>query len=199
MKQSRYLVAMVSSLVIAATALHCGSFASGSALEHDTSRWAWLGENGGTYWYVPPENLQAIQWDTAAPSAYTAVDDQTVWHIERFDNGYFFGPVVVKFAGYPRLCQYMIGSITPGGRVYISFNAVQTIPLGSPSITTGTGDMVKQRGAWTFNMQMASGSSSTQVAHWAFMRQCTPDQPCWNDLPGTERSLPALLAQCNHS
>jgi hypothetical protein len=199
MKQSRYLVAMVSSLVIAATALDCGSSASGGALEHDTSRWAWLGANGGTYWYVPPENLQAIQWDTEAPSAYASVDDQTVWHIERFDNGYFFGPVVVQFAGYPRLCQYMIGSITPGGRVYISFNAVQALPLGSPSITTGTGEMVRQSGAWTFNMQMASGSSSTQVAHWAFMRQCTPDQPCWNDLPGTEGSIPELLAQCDHS
>ena len=199
MKQSRYLGAMVSSLVIAATALHGGSSASGGGLGHDTSRWAWLGENGGTYWYVPPENLQAIQWDTAAPSAYTVIDDQTAWHIERFANGYFFGPVVVKFARYPPLCQYMIGSVTPGGRVYISFNAVQTIPLGSPSITTGTGEMVKQRGAWTFNMQMASGSSSTQVAHWAFMRQCTPDQQCWNDLPGTERSLPELLAQCDHS
>ena len=199
MKQLKYLVAMVSSLVIVATALSSGSSASGGALERDTSRWAWLGENGGTYWYVPPENLQAIKWDTEAPSAYTSIDDQTVWHIERFDDGYFFGPVVVKFAGYPRLCQYMIGSITPGGRVYISFNAVQTIPLGSPSITTGTGDMVKHRGAWTFNMQMASGSSSTQIAHWAFMRQCTPDQQCWNDLPGTEQSIPGLLALCGHS
>jgi hypothetical protein len=199
MKQSRYVVAIVSSLLIAATALHCRSSASGGALDHDTSRWAWLGENGGTYWYVPPENLQAIQWDTEAPSAYASVDDQTVWHIQRYDNGYFFGPVVVKFAGYPRLCQYMIGSITPGGRVYISFNAVQAIPLGSPSITTGTGQMVRQSGAWTFNMQMASGSSSIQVAHWAFMRQCTPDQPCWNDLPGTERSIPELLAQCDRS
>ena len=170
--------------------------ARGFASKLTTARWQWLED---TYWYVPPENLQAIQWDTQSPTDYTSVDDQTVWHIERFDNGYFFGPLVVKFAGYPRLCQYMIGSITPGGRVYISFNAVQTIPLGSPSITTGTGDMVKQRRAWTFNMQMASGSSSTQVAHWAFMRQCTPDQQCWNDLPGLERSIPELLAQCDHS
>jgi hypothetical protein len=53
--------------------------------------------------------------------------------------------------------------------------------------------------AWRANMQMASGSSSTEVAHWTFMRQCTPDQPCWNDLPGTERSIPELLAQCGHS
>src|SRR5262249_57028042 len=127
------------------------------------------------------------------------IDDQTVWHIERFENGYFFGPVVVKFAGYPRLCQYMIGSVTPAGRVYISFNSVQAIPIGNPSITTGSGEMVKQRGAWTFNMQMASGSSSSQIAHWAFMQQCTSVQRCWSELPGVEQSIPELLAQCGHT
>jgi hypothetical protein len=196
MKQSRVLIAMVSGWLIAATTFYWASSANGGALEHD--RWAWLGENGGTYWYVPAENLQAILWDTQDPSAYTSIDDQTVWHIERYTDGYFFGPVVVKFAGYPRLCQYMIGSVTPTGSVYISFNAVQSIPFGSPSITTGTGTMVKQRSAWTFNMQMASGSSSTQIAHWAFMRQCTPNQQCWKTLPGTGHSIPETLAQCHH-
>ena len=197
MKQLKYLALILSGIVIAFTALSCVSSASGSAADHDRSRWSWLGENGGTYWYVPLENLQAIQWNTDAPSAYTPIEDQTVWHIERYSNGYIFGPVVVKFAGYPRLCQYLIGSITPSGRVFISFNAVEAIPIGSPSITTGTGEMVRQRGKWTFNMQMASGSSSTQVAHWAFMQQCTPDQPCWQDLPGSEGSIPELLAQCD--
>ena len=148
-------------LIIAATGISCESTANSGALEHDASTWAWLGENGGTYWYVPSEYLKAIQWDTEAASDYTSIDDQTVWHIERYDNGCFIGRAVVKFAGYPRLCQYMIGFITPGGRVYISFNAVQVISLGNPSITTGTGAMVKQVGAWTFGMQMASGSSST--------------------------------------
>src|SRR5262249_24366213 len=156
------------SLVIAAAVQFGWSSANSAASDQDVSQWSWLGENGGTYWYVPQENLEAIRWNTAAPSAYASIDDQTVWHLERFENGSFFGPVVVKFAAYPRLCQYMIGSVTPAGRVYISFNSVQAIPIGNPSITTGSGEMVKQRGAWTFNMQMASGSSSSQIAHWAF-------------------------------
>ena len=195
---NRVMVAAISCLISAA-ALFFTSPAFSDALGRDTSPWSWLGAHGGTYWYVPTENLQAIKWDTSAPSAYASIRDQTVWHIANFDNGYFFGPLVVQFEGYPRLCQYMVGSVTPEGRVYISFNSVQVVPVGNPSITTGTGAMVWQRGGWTFNMQMASGSSSTQVAHWAFMHQCTADQPCWKHLPGTTQSLAEFLAECGYN
>lgn len=177
--------------------------------------WAWLGENGGTYWYVPSEYLKAYTWDTDDPSnpnTTVPIDDQTVWHIEKFDDGFFFGPVVVKFEGHPPLCQYMIGSVTPGppstpgqpgGRVEISFNGIPAGPR-SPTITIGTGEMVKQGGSWTFLMQMASGTRSTQVAHWAFMQQCKADsdQPCWvDDLPGkgVDRTIQELLADCDAS
>ena len=194
MRRPRHLIAVLPIVFLALEVASCDSSAHGAAA--DSSRWSWLGADGGTYWYVPQANLQAIQWDTDTPSAYVSVDDQTVWHIERYDNGYFFGPLVVKFAGYPRLCQYMIGSVTPSGQVSISFTAVQAIPVGNPSITTGLGKMVPQNGAWTFNMQMASGSTATQIAHWAFMHQCTPDQPCWNNLPGVGQSIPEFLASC---
>jgi len=169
------LVATISRLIAAALFLTSPAF--GDAPGHDTSPWPWLGAHDGTYWYVPTENLQAIKWNTSAPSAYTPIGDQTVWHIASFENDYFFGPLVVQFEGYPHLCQYMIGSVTPDGRVYIAFNSVQSVPVGNPSITTGAGDMVRQRGGWTFNMQMASGSSSTQVAHWAFMLKRTAQGP----------------------
>jgi len=164
--------------------------------EVDSSRWSWLGEQGGTYWYVPAENLLAFRWDTGAPQHATRVDDQTVWHIERYDRGYIFGPIVVKLEGIPRLCQYLIGSVTPDGRVYISFNSLQAIPTGTPSLTTGLGQMVRSGREWAFNMQMASGRSTSQVTHWAFMRQCTPAEPCWTSLPGVHRSIPELLASC---
>jgi hypothetical protein len=162
------------------------------------TNWAWLAENGGTYWYVPSANLQALQWDTSSPSAYTSIDDQTVWHIDRYENGYFSGPVVAKIGSRPAICQFMIGSVTPSGRVYISFNSVGTPPVGSPSITTGTGAMALQSSAWTFNMQMASGSSSTQITHWAFMRQCAAGQACWTKLPGIGQSMSSLLAECGY-
>src|SRR5262245_4433048 len=97
-----------------------GQDATADGAQHH--RWSWLGENGGTYWYVPAENLLAFRWDTSAPRAAIPVNDQTVWHIERYDGGYIFGPIVVNLARLPRLCQYLIGSVTPDGRVYISFN-----------------------------------------------------------------------------
>jgi hypothetical protein len=174
----------------------CGSPAAGSGSTRDPSRWGWLAEDGGTYWYVPAGNLLAFQWNADTPQSPTPIDDQTVWHIERYENGYFFGPVAAQFAGYPRVCQYATGSVTPDGRVYISFTSVKAIPLGTPAITTGIGKMVRADGEWTFNMQMASGSETTQVTHWAFMLQCRPEEPCWTDLPGVDQTLPQLLASC---
>ncbi len=194
MKLFRVLSALGFALLLTTTFYQCGG--SSELTNQSSSRWSWLGANGGTYWYVPTENLQAITWNTSDPSAYTSVDDQTVWHIQSFDNGYFFGPVVAKFTGYSRNCQYLIGSVTEEGKVYISFNAVEAIQIENPAITTGNGEMVQKSGDWAFAMQMASGTSSTEVSHWAYMLQCTPNQSCWNDLPGVTQSIPEFLGLC---
>ncbi len=171
-----------------------------SDIETDTAlnpeRWSWLGEDDGTYWYVPTPSLPAVQWDSSAPKDYSPVMDQTVWHIERYENGYFFGPIVAQIGVQPPICQYMIGSVTPNGRVYIAFNPLSTIPIGSPSLTIGLGQMVLKQGEWTFNMQMASGTSSNQVAHWAFMLECSPGEQCWDNLPGAQKSLTEFLSNC---
>lgn len=167
----------------------------------DTARtrhdWAWLGADGGTYWIVPQAFLKAIQWNTDDPDASTAIDDQTVWHIQRYDNGYFFGPVVAQLSGRPAMCQYLIGSVTPEGRVYITFNSQPAAPQATPALTTGFGEMTPYLGRWAFGMQMASGSASMQVTHWAYMTQCSEGQACWNDLPGVDESVPAMLANCD--
>ena len=160
--------------------------------------WSWLGENGGTYWYVPEKYLPAIQWATDDPGGYTVISDQTVWHIEHFEDGYIFGPIAVKFETTPVvLCQFLIGSITPVGSVYIAFNGLAAPPLGSPALTIGLGRMVRVKGEWMFNMQMASGSADTQVEHSAFMRQCTPADDCWDDLPDVNLGVLAFLSQCD--
>lgn len=185
----------------AATALlmlNACSSANGANSERDPQRWSWLGENGGTYWYVPAENLPAYFWDTDDPAAAQPIGDQTVWHIERYENGYVFGPVAAQFAGFPVQCQYLVGSVTPTGQVYLTFNALQAIPGDEPVLTTGFGDMVRADGQWTFSMQMASGGS-TQVTHWAYMVQCTPQQSCWTDLPGQVDSVESLLGACGAS
>ena len=159
-------------------------------------RWRWLGEGDGTYWYVPSANLPAVEWDSSDPQNYSPILDQTVWHIEHYEGGYFFGTVVAQIGVHPPQCQYLIGSVTPNGTVYITFNSLATVPVGSPTLTTGVGKMVLKGNDWTFNMQMSSGSSSFQVAHWAFMLECTPDDECWTDLPGVQQSLPDFLSNC---
>ncbi len=111
------------------------------------TRWSWLGEDGGTYWYVPEKYLPALLWLTTEPESYASISDQTVWHINKFEDGYFFGPLSVKFETFPVLCQFLIGSITPGGRVYITFNSLFDPPRGSPALTVGLGEMVKVRKA----------------------------------------------------
>jgi hypothetical protein len=160
------------------------------------SRWRWLGEGEGTYWYVPNANLPAVEWDSSDPQNYSPILDQTVWHIENYEGGYFFGTVVAQIGLHPPQCQYLIGSVTPNGTVYITFNSLTDPPVGSPSLTTGVGKMVLKGNDWTFNMQMSSGSSSNQVTHWAFMLECTSDDECWTDLPGVQQGLPDFLSNC---
>jgi hypothetical protein len=194
-REMLYCLALVAMLPL----LGACSSANGASSDRDPQRWSWLGENGGTYWYVPAENLPAFFWQTDDPAAAQPIGDQTVWHIERYENGYIFGSVAAQFSGFPVQCQYLIGSVTPTGQVYLTFNPLQATSDDTPMLTTGFGNMVRADGQWTFSMQMASGSSSAQVTHWAYMLQCTSDQPCWTDLPGQAGSIEAMLAACGAS
>jgi hypothetical protein len=190
------LPALIGALLFSAGAYAAEATPASSEIPPETaSRWAWLGADGGTYWYVPTAFLPAYRWNTDDPAAAASVSDQTVWHIERFENGYFFGPAVAQLDGGSTMCQYMIGSVTPAGRVYIAFNSQPA--RGTPRITIGTGDMTDTPDGWAFAMQMATGSDTQQVAHWAYMTQCSEHQPCWNSLPGTGSSIPDMLAQCD--
>lgn len=185
------------------------SMAVGTTTAADTpspsQRWAWLAADGGTYWYVPQAGLPAYRWRTSDPAGATQVSDQTVWHIERFENGYVFGPVVGQLDDQAPQCQYLIGSITPDGRVYLTFTS--TGGSGSPSLTTGIGEVVEEvvddgtvagDSSPVFQMQMATGSDQLQVTHWARMRQCRKGQSCWNSLPGLDgTSIAEFLGNCD--
>ena len=164
----------------------------------DWSRWEWLQD---TYWYVPPESLPALQF---SPDEYTLawVKDQTVWHISAFRTGYFWGvsSTVVLPAGsnaetsdVKPVCFSMIGSITPEGRIYISFLPCQA--SSSRPSTTGIGHAAFQKDQWTLEMQMATGSNQTTI-HWAYMSQVMPDDPSWKNLPGVGISVPQMLQGC---
>lgn len=189
MRSSRRIVATL------AAALGLATLAGSPApAEPERDRWQWL---AGSYWYVPSQYLPAVRWDTSNPSAYSGLSDQTVWYIQSYDEGYFAGSVAVQFGGYSRTCQYLIGSVTPEGDVLISFTPLQAIPATDPTVTSGTGRMVRKQGRWAFSMQMSSGSGSTQVTHWAYMMRCKPSQPCWTNLPATSQSLGDFIAGCS--
>lgn len=166
----------------------------------DTSPWTWLQD---TYWYVLPENLPALQF-APGENTLTWIIDQTVWHISAFQNGYFWGSSATlilptgggesaKAAGNKPVCFSMLGSITPEGRIYITF-----IPCGVSSsrpATIGIGRAVPHGHKWSLEMQMSSGSGNT-TAHWAYMTQTTPEDPSWKSLPGVGISVPQMLEGC---
>ena len=156
--------------------------------------WSWLAD---TYWYVPVESLPALRLDPSE-NTLTWVVDQTVWQLTGYRDGYFWG-VCVAFlydageeppqrgpGSAPRSFS-MLGSITPEGRVHLTFIATQT-----GNTTIGIGRMLPHRDGWSFQMQMSSGDRN-RTAHWAYMVQTRPGEPSWDSLPGVGLSVPEML------
>ena len=153
-------------------------------------RWAWL---ANTYWYVPTSNLPATLFSSTTGSL-TAVSDQTVFHITGYRNGYFWGKVVTQLGSSSASSSSMVGSVTPEGRVLLSFT--QTSSSSSPSVTEGFGQMQRKRGQWTMENQMfTSPTEQLQIGHWAYMVQTHPGLPSWNSLPSAGVSVPTFLSQ----
>lgn len=148
----------------------------------------------GTYWYVPALYLPATQMGPTDTEPILMID-QTVWQITDYQNGYFWGNCAVvvyphgEEAGEPGNFR-MIGTVTPDGRVQISFMQMNT--LGAATSISGWGKMVKIDEEWTFEMQMASGGT-TLTSHWAFMYSTKEGEPSWDKLPGVEYSVPEFL------
>ena len=152
-------------------------------------------------WYVPPATLPAALM-TLSDGKVRPVLDQTVWDITGYRDGYFWGRSIAQFmrpdTGAPigsASCSRMMGSVTPSGRISITFvNEDDKTTLRS---VQGTGTLtVKSRGQSSFEMQMETGATFV-VAHWSYMYQCIPGQPCNTKLPGTNLSLAKFIAQCD--
>jgi hypothetical protein len=156
--------------------------------------WSWLKD---TYWYVPQKYLPAVE-TTLSPLAHQLISDQTVWHIEDYSEGYFWGKQVVKLSTNDQyLCMQLVGSITPQGEIQMTFTF--TLPPAIPPAlnlkVSGLGKMRWVRGQWQPEMQMTTGVSSL-VTHWAFMKQCRPGEACNQALPGVEIPLQDFLGVC---
>jgi hypothetical protein len=154
-----------------------------------------------SHWFVPESTLPAMAMIVSTGET-ALVNDQTVWTITDYSEGYFWGTSVVKLfdpaddALVGTQCTRMLGNVTPDGHVLIAFTNVDE-PTALNAVR-GTGNLVRDRkGRWRFeNMQMASGQLFL-VTHWSFMDQCRTGDPCEQLLPGTTgESLSEFTASC---
>jgi hypothetical protein len=148
------------------------------------ARWAWL---ANTYWYVPTPNLPALIYDSKS-GALVPVLDQTVYHITGYRNGYFWGETVTQLGRSKPTSTALVGSVTPEGRVLLTFTS-------SSNATTGYGTMTRRNGVWTMANQMFTRTTTgSLVGHWAYMMQTRPGTRSWSSLPLARVSVPKFLS-----
>jgi hypothetical protein len=152
----------------------------------NVTRWDWLTD---TYWIVPKSHLPAVLFDPST-QRLAPVSDQTVYHITGYKDGYFWGKNVTQLGPGLVTCASLVGSVTPQGRILLSFTVVNTD--GSVSEQQGLGEMVENRGQWTMENQ----TTAPNFAHWAYMVQSQPGNPSWNALPGVGISVTEFLLHC---
>lgn len=173
--------------------------ATGGAVAQEVAaspkRWSWI-EN--TIWYVPPKSLPAIMTSAASPAVGQLVD-QTVYSIDGYSNGYFWGVVRAQLMPSdtplpaapddPPTCMRLAGSVTPQGTLNLSFAPMSD----TGDRTTGVGFMQRHAGDWTMELQMTTGDT-VQVTHWAYMKYCEKGQRC--PLPAISATAQSFLKPC---
>lgn len=143
-----------------------------------------------TTWIVPPATLPAIQY---LAGVNVTVSDQTVWTINRYENGYFFGQAYAAINGVPSSEKNLVGSVTPYGDVYITFYPVAG-EIQDSDIIVGIGKFRKVCGKYTFIMQMNSGVNNVAgLSHWSYMIGVEPDDYYYRHLPGLGISVPEFI------
>ncbi len=150
-----------------------------------------------SYWYVPTANLPALLSTTAGGGIFVPISDQTVFFIQQYAAGYFWGIVATEFTLGPNSfgpnCFQLVGSVTPEGTVNLAFT-----PTGSSGTSTaGFGTMRRIEGEWKMENQMSTGTNEGRVTHWAYMMQCLPGEPCMESLPGTDLTIAQLIGACS--
>ncbi len=187
---------MAGLLRAAAVAVLLGTWPVAAALAADD--WKWL---EGTYWFVPKAYLPALGSSPGLP-APISLDDQTVYHIDGYSGGYFWGNTAVSYVGPspnppPPSCLFLVGSVTPEGRLHLTFTPLDA--SSSSEATVGIGTMTKQNGEWTMENQMSSPAGKMLLVHWAYMHQCKRGDHCYSSLPGVGVSIPEFLGNCTGS
>ena len=172
-----------------AASLFAAALMSPAAADNVTD-WRWL---NGTTWYVPTTGLPAYIYSPDG-NQLVPIQDQTVYTITGYRNGYFWGRTASKLGSYDVSCLSLVGSVTPEGKIYLTFTAYPYVD--DPEPTIGVGTMTRKQSQWTMENQMSSGSATAQVGHWAYMVQTRPNTASWSSLPGVNMSVPDFMAPC---
>jgi len=153
------------------------------------SDWAWFRD---TYWIVPPQSIYSVL-HVEDGNRFIVDRGQTVFHITDYYNGYFTGAVVVKLtrAQVPS-CQFVLGEVTPEGRVYMTMYNAETGAV----VNTPLGQMVRQGGQWTMVNQMTGPAEGGTLSHWAYMVQSRPGSPSFLRLPFANVAVPEFMSSC---
>lgn len=128
-------------------------------------------------WIVPYDTLLAYQTinDVARP-----VDDQTVWIIDSYKDGYVFGTSYTTIDKNPVAKAKIMGSISPIGDVQFAFQ--------SNNITNGSGRFEKIDSEYKFIMQMNNINTISQgvigLSHWSYMVKIDKCDYEYSHLPG---------------
>ena len=104
------------------------------------------------------------------------VEDQTVWIIDKIENGYIFGTSYTTLDNVPSTKIKFIGSIASNGSVMINFNGI---------IGQGTYNICKNK----FIMQM----TSNVLSHWSYMIYIDENSKYFKKLPGIKISVPKFI------
>jgi len=108
-------------------------------------------------------------------------------------NGYFTGIVGVKLSQLQfTSCQFVLGQVTPEGRVHMTMYDATTGEV----INTPLGTMVRKGGQWTMVNQMTAPALGGTLSHWAYMIQSKPGDRNFENLPYVHESVPEFLSAC---
>lgn len=137
---------------------------------------------------VPQKTLKAYLIDN---NNYRVVQDQTLWQIESFNNGYITGISYTMLDGVPFSKNNFVGSITPEGDVLINF-------YSSTSQTSGQGKLIKCK---KFLMQVGQVTNLEGIViglvHWSYMIKVNPCDRLYHYLPGVGISVPEFISKFN--
>lgn len=140
-------------------------------------------------WIVPHNTLLAYR---TINNINTEVQDQTVWLIDKYNDGYITGTSYTTLDGQPSSKNNMIGSITPYGNVLFAFYN------NEGSKTDGFGEFIKRDGKWQFIMQVSSLNSfegnTINLTHWSYMVEISKNDKEYCHLPGVDISVKQFIS-----